>query len=394
MENKHKILITGGAGYVGAMLVEQFADREDVSEIVAIDKEPVSDLYTDKDNITFIQKNLADDWEEDLEKMNGGQGFKPDIVIHTAWQIREMYGEKDKQWEWNIGGSDKVFDYAFSNPSVKKLIHFSTVASYCAKKDNSLEHFYTEKEPFRKSDYLYAEEKRICEQHLEDKFEAAKEAAEILNENSADVANIKENKVPQVFIIRPAAITGPRGRYMRVRFGLQSTLSGQLKDSDSFWHKLISKMVSFTPVTEKWVRQFIHEDDIVDMVKLFSFNDLKGQYEAFNAAPPGDVVYGKDMAKAVGKKAITVPPLLIRFVFFWMWHLSRGKIPTSRGGWKSYSYPILVDGSKITNMYGFQYFLPSLEAFTEIKGRYAKYVPQEIIDANKNKEDKDKEKVG
>lgn len=368
MENKLKILITGGAGYVGAMLIDQFSDRDDVEKIVTIDKEPEADLYKENPKIKYIQKNLSEDWEGDLED------FNPDVVIHTAWQIREMYGQKEKQWKWNIEGSDKVFDYAFSTPSVKKLIHFSTVASYSARKDNSLDHYFTEEEPFRKSDYLYAEEKRICEEHLEEKYEAAKEAGNILEKEGAE----NESKVPQVFIIRPAAITGPRGRYMRVRFGLQSTLSGQIKDSKSFWHRLISKMVSFTPITKKWVRQFVHEDDINDIVKLFAFNELEGDYEVFNAAPPGRVVYGKDMAKAVGKKAIMIPPTLIRFVFFWMWHLSRGKIPTSKGGWKSYSYPILVDGSKITNKYGFNYLMSSWDAFTKIEGRYAKYVPEEI----------------
>jgi nucleoside-diphosphate-sugar epimerase len=348
-ENKLKILITGGAGYVGTMLAEQFSERSDVSDIVCIDKESRPELLDGKDNIKFIQKNLDEDWETEVSD------FNPDVVIHTAWQIREMYGQKDKQWSWNIGGSDKVFDYAFSTPSVKKLIHFSTVSSYSAKKDNKVDHFFTEEEPFRESDYLYATEKKVAEEHLKEKYKAA-------------------DNPPQVFIIRPAAITGPRGRYMRVRFGLQSTLSGQLKDSKSFWHKLISKMVSFTPITEKWVRQFIHEDDITDIVKLFTFNDLEGKYEIFNAAPPGDVVFGEDMARAVGKKSVKVPPILIRFVFFWMWHLSRGKVPTSKGGWKSYSYPIVVDGSKLTNKYGFQYRMNSLDAFTKIEGRYAKYV--------------------
>lgn len=359
MNKELKILITGAAGYVGAMLVDQFSDRDDVAEIVCIDKEPQPEFWGERKNVRFIQKNLDENWEDDLE------GFEPDVVIHTAWQIREMYGQKDKQWSWNIDGSDKVFDYAFSTPSVKKLIHFSTVASYSARKDNKVDHFYTEEEPFRESDYLYAIEKKVAEEHLHEKWEAAKESAKILDE---------EGQVPQVFIIRPAAITGPRGRYMRVRFGLQSTLSGQLKDSESFWHKFISKMVSFTPITKKWVRQFIHEDDIVDMVKLFAFNDLDAEYEIINAAPPGDVVFGKDMAKAVGKKAVVVPPWLIRIVFFFMWHLSRGKIPTSKGGWKSYSYPIVVDGSKITKKYGFKYKTDSLNAFTQIDGRYAKYV--------------------
>ncbi len=368
MKNKLNILITGGAGYIGTMLADQFSDRDDVGKIICIDIESKPKFLDNKDKIIFIQKNLSENWEDELEKICQLNNLEIDVVIHTAWQIREMYRQKKKQWQWNIDGSDKVFDYVFSNPSVKKLIHFSTVASYSARADNSLDHFYTEEEPFRKSDYLYAEEKRIAEEHLKEKFDVAKEAFKIMEKQEI------ESVIPQVFIIRPAAITGPRGRYMRVRFGLQSTLSGQLKDSKSIWHKIISKMVSFTPITKKWVRQFVHEDDINDIVKLLTFHDVEGEYEIFNTAPPGKVVYGKDMAKAVGKRAITVPPLLIRIVFFFMWNLSRGKIPTSKGGWKSYSYPILVDGSKISQKYGYQYKMSSLDAFTKIEGRYSKYV--------------------
>ena len=353
----HKIFITGGSGYVGAMLVEQFGARPDVSAIFTIDKEPASDLYKNNPKVTFIQTNMADT-ENWLSK---AKQFAPDVVVHTAWQIREMYGKKKTQWRWNVDGSDAIFDFAFSTPSVKKLIHFSTVASYGAFPSNSVDHFFTENEPFRKTDYLYAEEKRIVEEHLESKYaDALKHAKE------------KGSTVPQVFIVRPAAVTGPRGRYMRVRFGLQAALSGQLKET--FIHRLISAMVSFVPVTKKWLRQFIHEDDVVDIVSLLSFENLKGEYEVFNICPPGPTVRGNDMAKAVNKKAVRIHPWLIRPVFFIMWHISRGKVPTSRGGWKSYSYPIAVDGSKLTNMYGYKYKFQSKDAFVKKEGRYAKYI--------------------
>ncbi len=348
MQNKHTIFITGGAGYVGAMLIDLFSTRTDIETIIAIDKEPLPELIRGVKNLVYIQSLTCDTgWQEQVRK------YRPDVVIHTAWQIREMYGDKKTQWKWNIDGSDAVFDFAFSTPSVKKLIHFSTVASYGAYPTNTIEHLFTEAEGFRKADYLYAEEKRICEEHLEERYK-------------------KSGSGVQVAIIRPAAITGPRGRYMRIRFGLQSALSGQLKES--FIHRLISLMVSFVPVTKKWCRQFIHEDDIADIVTLFAFEPLKGGYEAFNACPPGPVVTGKDMATAVHKKAVPIHPWLIRFAFFVMWNISRGRVPTSKGGWKSYSYPIAVDGTKLTRMYGYQYKWPSKDAFVKKEGRYMKYV--------------------
>lgn len=344
----HKIFITGGAGYVGTMLAQKFSARGDVEKILCLDKEECPEILKGDKKIEWVKANTADDWEETAKK------FAPDIVIHTAWQIREMYGKKDIQWKWNVLGSDKVFNFALLQPSVKRLIHFSTVASYSARKDNTLEHRFTEDEPFRESDYLYATEKKVVEDHLREKWNAS-------------------GKKKSVFIIRPAAITGPRGRFMRIRFGLQSALSGQLTASPI--HRMISAMVSFVPAPKKWARQFVHEDDITDVTELLAFAEAKeGTYEAFNICPPGDVVLAPDMAKLVGKKVMPVTPGMVRVAFFIMWNATRGRVPTSKGGWKSYSYPILVDGSKITEMFGFRYKCDSKTAFSKIDGRYAKYV--------------------
>ncbi len=350
----HTIVITGAAGYIGAMLVRKLASREDVERIIGLDKEPLPQLIAGEKKLVYLQMNTADAWEDKV------RSFAPDIVIHAAWQIREMYGEKEKQWKWNVDGSDRVFDFAFHTASVKRLVHFSTVASYGAQADNTIERKFGENDPFRKSDYLYAEEKRIVEEHLKEKYDEARE-------RGRDVS---------VAIVRPAAITGPRGRFMRVRFGLQAALSGQLKET--FIHKLISAMVSFVPVTAKWCRQFIHEDDVVDIVELLALAPLKKSYDVFNICPPGEVVRGYDMAKAVGKRALPVHPYLIRLMFFIMWHGTRGKVPTSRGGWKSYSYPIAVSGEKLTREYGYHYRMEPLEAFQYTNGTYETFVPEHL----------------
>lgn len=350
MEKQLTLFITGGSGYVGAMLADQFSKRADVKEIVCLDKEQESGLLKGNTKITWITANTSDGtWQEIVRSKN------PDVVIHTAWQIRERYGDQKTQWKWNVDGSQAIFDFVFSAPSVKKLVYFSTVSSYGAFADNTVDHFYTEAEPFRRTDYLYAEEKRIVEENLEKTYKEAK---------------AKSSTVPQVFILRPAAITGPRGRYARIRFGLQAALSGSLKGQKSFLYNLISLWVSWVPVTPKWLRQYVHEDDITDIVELFSFNNLKGEYEAFNAAPPGPAVLGSDMARAVGKRMLPIRPWMARLAFFWMWHLTRGRIPTSKGSWKGYSYPIAVDGSKINKLYGYEYKYESGEAFVKTSGRY------------------------
>ncbi len=354
---KKNVLVTGCSGYVGAMIVDQLLRDENVAMIVGIDKEALDDLLTRDENkdlmqdkFIFIKKNLSDkSWMGEAKKFNF------DIVVHTAWQIRTLYGKKNLQWEWNVGGSQNVFDFVFDKSNnIKKLVHYSTVASYGAYPSNTVEHIFKEGEDFRPSDYLYAEEKRVVENNLKEKYQAA----------------VKHGYNGQVVIIRPASITGPRGRLGKIRFGLQSALSGTYKGTTSFIYSFLSYLTSFTPVTAKWLRQFVHEDDIVDLTVKSAFYKFSNNYNVFNVCPPGSVMLGADMAEAVGKRAVKIHPQIIRFVFFVAWHMTRGKVPTSRSVWKGYSYPIAVDGSLISKTLDYNYKYNSKEAFTLSEGRY------------------------
>lgn len=350
---KQTIFITGGAGYVGEMLCEQFSKRDDVERIITLDKEPQSAYSKAIPKVTYIEQNMADDgWQTVVAAYN------PTTVIHTAWQIRAMYGKPEEEWRWNVEGSQKVFNFAFATSSVVKLIHFSTASSYAAQVDNSIDHRFTEAEGFRPDNYIYAKEKRVTEENLRALFDATKASAK---------------STPQIFIVRPAAITGPRGRYMRIRFGLQSALSGNLKGG--FINKVITTLTAFVPATKGWVRQFIHEDDVADIVTLFTFDTFALDYQVFNITPEGSPVLAPDMARAVGKKILPIQPWMARIAFFFFWHATRGKVPTCPGSWRFYSYPIVMSGAKLATVYECKY--SSKDAFQYTDGRYEDWVPED-----------------
>lgn len=350
----HTIFVTGAAGYVGEMLCEQLSKRSDVRKIIALDKESKTELLDSLEKVTYIKSNMADDdWQEEVAK------YEPNTVIHTAWQIRTLYGRPKEQWRWNVVGSEKVFDFAFNQPSVKKLVYFSTASSYSARKENTFTHLFKEEEGFRDDIYLYAKEKKHVEEALSSRYEQAK----------------KEGKtVPEIVVLRPAAITGPRGRFMRIRFGLQSALSGNLKGG--IVNRIVTLLTAYVPVTKGWARQFVHEDDVSDVVEYFVFNQAPSPYEVYNLTPTGEAVFADDMAKAVSKKKVMISPLLVRLAFWSLWHITRGRIPTSPGSWRFYSYPILMSGEKLSKLYRCRY--SSKNAFQYTEGRYESFVPENL----------------
>lgn len=334
-----KILITGASGYIGGMLVDRFLEDKAVGKITALDMQDpnLATRSPSGDRVAFIQHNLGDPgWEERVL----ARGI-PDVVIHCAYVIREGYGKK-REWQIksNITAAERMFDFVFKN-KIPKLIHFSTVASYGARPANSTVYKFKETDQFCEENYLYGVDKKIIEEKLKNTYEKAQSKT-------------------QVLIVRPCAITGPRGQFIFKRFGLL---------------RVVKFGLPFVPVTgPDSARQFIHEDDVWEAIRLMAFSprfagEAGGGYEAFNLAPQ-DFLLLKDMAREIGKISIRVPVWLGRLVFGAMWHLSRGRIPTVPAGINSYTYPIIADGSKITK-HGFKYQYSAKEALKADSGYYA-----------------------
>jgi nucleoside-diphosphate-sugar epimerase len=326
------VLITGCSGYVGALLTKKIASRDDVALVVGLDKMPLPQSLHAVENLHFIQSNTSGAWEEEAARYN------PDYVVHCAWQIRELFGEQDTQRMWNINGSHQVFDFVFNQGTVQKFVHISTVASYGAYPGNSRTQVFTENDPLRSSDYSYAEEKREVEEMLFDLYEK--------------YANHKTH-LPEVFVLRPVSITGPVGR-SRTAFSLQSALRGKARDN--IFTKVLSRALSFTPISASWTRQFVHEDDVVGAIEHALFEaPIEAEIDVCNICPSGKIVTGEEMASYLKKRPIVLPASLYKILFALAWNLTRGKVATPKGSYKTYVYPIVVDGSKLQKKYGYKY---------------------------------------
>ncbi len=320
------IMVTGAAGYVGSMLCDQFSKSPDLEMIIAIDMLPIPGMLKDNKKIVWITANLYQNVWRIPALIN-----KPEVVIHCAWQSIELYDKADLQKKLNLDSSRAVFEFVFKNQFVKKLIFISDASVYGSNLDNSLEHYFSESDEPKEDEILYGKQKSEAEADLRD-------------------FNDKSDGSKQVFVLRPTSISGPRGRAIGTK----------------------DQLPAIFVTNDMWGKQLVHEDDVVDVVAMFTFAGLfkKGTYEIYNLASK-DLVSASDIANSLQKSVIKFPPLAIRLIFYLAWHLSAGKILTPPGSWKLYDHPVLVRGSKVTERHGFSYYYSAHETLAGGDGRYA-----------------------
>ena len=211
-----KVLITGGAGFIGSHLADRLLNRGD--EVLVIDNFSTArrDSLKAHPHLRVIEGTIADrglvcDLFED---------FKPEFVVHAAASYKDPNNWEEDARTNTLGGA--IVTQASLKAGVKRLIYFQTALCYGVK---PLEQPITLSHPIRPGDSSYAISKTAAEQYI------ALSGIDFIS-------------------FRLANAYGPRN------------LSGPLP---TFYHRLTQGLKCFVMDTR---RDFIYIDDMVDIVML------------------------------------------------------------------------------------------------------------------------------
>ena len=255
-----KVLVTGGAGYIGSHLVWEFLNRKcDISIIDNLELGSKSLIPKDA-NITVA--DISD--EKKISGVLQKKNF--DVIIHLAayTKVADSIKYPKKYYENNFEKSKEFFKICIKN-DIKKFIFSSTCAVYGNSNNSGLSE-NTEKNPLN----AYSDSKWKMEQYLE----------KISKANNLSIISLRYFNVT--------------GSDDKLRCGLISNPENLIKALCEFIlgkrKEFIVNGTDYDTKDGSTVRDFIHVSDLVDLhylvtEKLLKLN--KSFYEVYNCG------YGK-----------------------------------------------------------------------------------------------------
>ena len=227
-----KVLITGGAGFIGSHVTERLLSEGD--EVVVVDNFSTArrDSLEPHERLTVVEGTIADP-----ELVEQAFAFGPEVVLHAAASYKDpvAWGEDART---NVVGSANVVQAA-ERASASRIVYLQTALCYGIK---PLEQPITLSHPLRPVESSYAISKTAGEHY------------------------VQLGSVPSVSF-RLANVYGPRN------------LSGPLP---TFYHRLSNDKPCFVMDTR---RDFVFVDDLVDLVvRALRGKGAPGAYHASSGA--------------------------------------------------------------------------------------------------------------
>ncbi len=247
-----KVLITGGAGFIGSDLADRLLYRED--NVVVIDnfKTGRRDNLTPHDNLTLIEDTI-----ENADMVNRiFDEFQPDKVVHAACSYKDP-DDWEEDIKTNIVGTLNVIR-ASQKYGIKQIIYYQTALRYGL---HPVEQPITLNHPVVAGGSSYAVSKTSAEQYIE---------ISGLNHTSFVLANAY----------------GPRN------------ISGPLP---TFFHRLTNNKPCFVMDTR---RDFIYVSDLIDITVMAL--DGKGGKGAYHVSSGTDYAIKELFDATIKAMAITL----------------------------------------------------------------------------------------
>jgi dihydroflavonol-4-reductase len=115
-----RVVITGGAGFIGRAVVERLAARGD--QVVALVRDPLRAQHLIRPKVELVQGDLTGPAEL------AAAFDRADAAIHAAGEYRVGIPQRDHaaMWDANVGTTERVLDAAIQ-AGVPRILHVSTL---------------------------------------------------------------------------------------------------------------------------------------------------------------------------------------------------------------------------------------------------------------------------
>ena len=130
-----RVLVTGGAGYIGAALVKTLADRDDIELVVSVDISHDDETQTG---------DMRDEWPHSLIKINQDvresltgllTEYRIDTVMHLAFLLQTQRDETYAR-SVNVDATANLLQACAASP-VTRFIYLSSTSVYGARSGNT-----------------------------------------------------------------------------------------------------------------------------------------------------------------------------------------------------------------------------------------------------------------
>ena len=310
----HRVLVTGGAGYLGSTLVRSLARRlagsGDPACIVATDVREVP-LEKREPGVEYV---ISDVRQPGLEAVLREHAI--DTVVHLAAIVTPgAKSNRELEYAVDVTGTKNVLEACVTS-GVRRIIVTSSGAAYGYHADNP--EWLTEDNPVRGNEaFAYSHHKRLVEEMLAEYRRTHPQMKQVVFRVGTILGETTRNQITALFE-RP---------------------------------RLIAIRGSKSPFV------FIWDQDVVGAIEHAIFSGGAGIY---NVAGDGALSI-QQIAARLGKRCITLPPRLLRFVLAVLHPLRLSRYGPEQVDFLRYR-PVL-DNRRLKEQFGYVPKLTSAEVF-------------------------------